>query len=77
MKLKLRAFPVVYFTARCAKHDCWVAVRPQGSTETTGTHIVASQLIAYQCKVGGEASKSKCEDTWELTISGPGPITIE
>lgn len=72
MRIKLGAFPAVYFTAKCNRHDCWVEVRVLGSTDRSDRHVIGGQLTAVMCEKGGEAKTAKCTDDWEMSISGSG-----
>ena len=76
MKIKLKAFPVTYFTVKCKKHDCWVEIRPQMTRDREDTLTVGGRLTALKCEVGGSAQHSRCVDDWEITISGPGDVTV-
>lgn len=76
MKVKLNAYPVVYFTVKCTKHECWVEVRPNLTKEQDDVFVVAGQLTAIQCQVGGSPRNGSCVDSWELTFSGGGDVTI-
>lgn len=77
MKLKLKAFPVVYFTAHCKKHDCYVGIRTTTTTDRTDTDEVGGQITAMMCQVGGEPRTSNCVDDWELSVSSTGKIVVE
>lgn len=76
MRVKLHAFPVVYFTTRCVMHDCWVEIHPHMSTEKTDRHVVGGSLTAMECQKGGAPAKSNCSHTWEISISGPGDVIV-
>lgn len=76
MHVKLHAFPVVYFTLRCVKHDCWVEVGVIGSTDRSDRHVIAGSLTAMRCEKGGAPAQSNCSHTWEISISGPGDVTV-
>lgn len=77
MKIKMKAFPVVFFTVACKKHDCHVGVIQKESKDRADKLIIGSQITALECQVGGPARTSRCVDDWELTISSTGSLTIE
>lgn len=76
MKIKLKSFPVVYFTVQCTRHDCWVEIRPKIMRDRSDIYDVGGQLTSMKCEVGGSAQHSNCVDYWEITISGPGNVTV-
>jgi hypothetical protein len=76
MKVKVKAFPAVYFTVHCRKHECLVEIRPKMSSDRTGTFVMGGQLTAIKCEVGGPAQHCNCVDSWEMAISGNGDVVI-
>ena len=77
MKIKLKAFPAVYFTVHCRKHECFAEVRIRESKDRTESFVMGAQIYAIKCEVGGSAQHSNCVDSWEMAISGPGAVVIE
>jgi hypothetical protein len=77
MKVKLKAFPAIYFTAKCKKHECLVEIRVKQSTDRTDSFVMGGQITAIKCEVGGSAQHSNCVDSWEMAISSNGSVTIE
>ena len=76
MKVKLRAFPVVYYTVKCKKHDCLVEVRHTESKDRTDMFVFGGRITALKCEVGGSAQHSNCVDNWELTVSAGGDAVV-
>lgn len=76
MKVKLKAFPVVYFTAKCKKHDCLVEVRVTESKDRSDMFVFGGRVAGLKCEVGGSAQHSNCVDDWEIAVSANGDVLI-
>lgn len=70
MRIKLNAFPVVYFNAICTRHNCAVDLHVNGDESHVG------QITSIRCTHGDEPLIADCTENWELIISGGGDITI-
>lgn len=78
MQLKLGAFPAVYFHTTCKKHNCEVEIHIEEQKPFGKPQVIAGQITMLKCKLGGPASVSstECVGDWEITIMGPGPLTV-
>lgn len=72
MQVKVKAFPVVYFNARCTVHQCNVELNIQGSRQVRNNLLVGGSIYALRCEQGA----SICSENWELFVNAGGDVIV-
>lgn len=76
MRVKLKAFPAVYFYMTCAEHNCKINVRVEGSKDFGSINVIGGQITTLSCDTGGPVDSATCLGSWEMVISATGDVAV-